>query len=163
VLIGKDTRISGYMLEAALEAGFAAGVDVWLAGPMPTPAVAYLTRACASRPGGDFGVAQSLSRQRHQVLLGQGNKLPDAVEADIEAALEQPMECVPPRSWARRAACRRGRSLHRILQEHLPQRHGPARHAPGGGLRPRRGLQHRRTCSTSWVPKSSPSATSPMA
>ncbi|MFX5578781.1 phosphoglucosamine mutase, partial [Acinetobacter baumannii] len=46
VLIGKDTRISGYMLEAALEAGFAAaGVDVWLAGPLPTPAVAYLTRA----------------------------------------------------------------------------------------------------------------------
>jgi len=97
VLIGKDTRISGYMLEAALEAGFAAaGVDVMLAGPMPTPAVAYLTRALRLTAG----VVISASHNPYQdngikFFSAQGNKLPDAVELAIEAALEQPMGCVP--------------------------------------------------------------------
>lgn len=97
VLIGKDTRISGYMLEAALEAGFAAaGVDVWLAGPLPTPAVAYLTRAQRL----SAGVVISASHNPYQdngikFFSAKGNKLPDQVEADIEAALEQPMEYVP--------------------------------------------------------------------
>ncbi|MDB5764193.1 MAG: glmM [Herminiimonas sp.] len=96
VLIGKDTRISGYMLEAALEAGFAAaGVDVMLAGPMPTPAVAYLTRALRL----SAGVVISASHNPYQdngikFFSAQGNKLPDAVEAAIEVALETPMECV---------------------------------------------------------------------
>ncbi|MFC3107399.1 phosphoglucosamine mutase [Undibacterium arcticum] len=96
VLIGKDTRISGYMLEAALEAGFAAaGVDVMLAGPMPTPAVAYLTRALRLTAG----VVISASHNPYQdngikFFSAQGNKLPDAVELAIEAALEQPMGCV---------------------------------------------------------------------
>lgn len=96
VLIGKDTRISGYMLEAALEAGFsAAGVDVMLAGPMPTPAVAYLTRALRL----SAGVVISASHNPYQdngikFFSAQGNKLPDAVEAAIEAALDTPMECV---------------------------------------------------------------------
>jgi phosphoglucosamine mutase len=96
VLIGKDTRISGYMLEAALEAGFAAaGVDVMLAGPMPTPAVAYLTRALRL----SAGVVISASHNPYQdngikFFSAQGNKLPDAVEAAIEAALEAPIECV---------------------------------------------------------------------
>ncbi len=96
VLIGKDTRISGYMLEAALEAGFtAAGVDVKLAGPVPTPAVAYLTRALRL----SAGVVLSASHNPYQdngikFFSAQGNKLPDAVELEIEAALEQPMECV---------------------------------------------------------------------
>lgn len=96
VLIGKDTRISGYMLEAALEAGFsAAGVDVMLAGPMPTPAIAYLTRALRL----SAGVVISASHNPYQdngikFFSAQGNKLPDAVEAAIEAALEAPMECV---------------------------------------------------------------------
>jgi phosphoglucosamine mutase len=96
VLIGKDTRISGYMLEAALEAGFAAaGVDVMLAGPVPTPAIAYLTRAlrlsagvvisASHNPYGDNGI---------KFFSGSGNKLPDAVELEIEAALESPMTCV---------------------------------------------------------------------
>jgi phosphoglucosamine mutase len=96
VLIGKDTRISGYMLEAALEAGFsAAGVDVMLAGPVPTPAIAYLTRAlrlsagvvisASHNPYGDNGI---------KFFSGSGNKLPDAVELQIEAALEAPMTCV---------------------------------------------------------------------
>ena len=96
VLIGKDTRISGYMLEAALEAGFsAAGVDVMLAGPMPTPAVAYLTRALRL----SAGVVISASHNPFQdngikFFSAQGNKLPDAVELAIEAALASPMSCV---------------------------------------------------------------------
>ncbi len=96
VLIGKDTRISGYMLEASLEAGFAAaGVDVMLAGPMPTPAIAYLTRALRL----SAGVVISASHNPYQdngikFFSATGNKLPDAVEAEIEAALELPMACV---------------------------------------------------------------------
>ena len=97
VLIGKDTRISGYMLEAALEAGFAAaGVDVMLAGPMPTPAIAYLTRALRL----SAGVVISASHNPYddngiKFFSASGNKLPDAVEAAIEAALEGPIDCVP--------------------------------------------------------------------
>ncbi|MDP2823845.1 MAG: phosphoglucosamine mutase [Sulfuritalea sp.] len=96
VLIGKDTRISGYMLEAALEAGFsAAGVDVMLCGPMPTPAVAYLTRALRLQAG----VVISASHNPYddngiKFFSAQGAKLPDAVELDIEARLEQPMICM---------------------------------------------------------------------
>jgi phosphoglucosamine mutase len=96
VLIGKDTRISGYMLEAALEAGFAAaGVDVMLAGPMPTPAIAYLTRALRL----SAGVVISASHNPYddngiKFFSASGNKLPDAVETAIEAQLELPMECV---------------------------------------------------------------------
>lgn len=96
VLIGKDTRISGYMLEAALEAGFAAaGVDVMLGGPLPTPAVAYLTRALRL----SAGVVISASHNPYhdngiKFFSAQGNKLPDEVEAAIEAALEEPMGCV---------------------------------------------------------------------
>jgi phosphoglucosamine mutase len=96
VLIGKDTRISGYMLEAALEAGFAAaGVDVVLAGPMPTPAIAYLTRALRL----SAGVVISASHNPYpdngiKFFSASGNKLPDAIEAAIEAGIDQPMECV---------------------------------------------------------------------
>ncbi|HEY0843981.1 MAG TPA: phosphoglucosamine mutase [Noviherbaspirillum sp.] len=96
VLIGKDTRISGYMLEAALEAGFAAaGVDVMLAGPMPTPAIAYLTRALRL----SAGVVISASHNPYddngiKFFSASGNKLPDAVEAAIEAELDAPMQCV---------------------------------------------------------------------
>ena len=96
VLIGKDTRISGYMLEAALEAGFsAAGVDVMLCGPMPTPAVAYLTRALRLQAG----VVISASHNPYddngiKFFSAQGTKLPDAVELDIEARLEESMTCM---------------------------------------------------------------------
>ena len=96
VLIGKDTRISGYMLEAALESGFsAAGVDVMLAGPMPTPAVAYLTRALRLQAG----IVISASHNPYQdngikFFSAGGAKLPDAVEEEIEAYLEQPMGCM---------------------------------------------------------------------
>jgi phosphoglucosamine mutase len=95
VLIGKDTRISGYMIEAALEAGFsAAGVDVLLCGPLPTPGVAYLTRALRLAAG----VVISASHNPYpdngiKFFSGDGFKLPDAVEAAIEQRLEQPMGC----------------------------------------------------------------------
>jgi phosphoglucosamine mutase len=91
VLIGKDTRISGYMFEAALEAGFsAAGVDVRLAGPMPTPAVAHLTRALRF----SLGVVISASHNAFtdngiKFFSGQGNKLPDAFEQAVEAKLSE--------------------------------------------------------------------------
>ncbi len=103
VLIGKDTRISGYMLEAALEAGFAAaGVDVMLAGPMPTPAIAYLTRALRL----SAGVVISASHNPYQdngikFFSEHGTKLPDSVEYEIEAAIDEPMECVEPQKLGR--------------------------------------------------------------
>ena len=96
VLIGKDTRVSGYMLEAALEAGFAAaGVDVMLSGPMPTPAIAYLTRALRL----SAGVVISASHNPYddngiKFFSAQGTKLPDDVELAIEAELEREMQCV---------------------------------------------------------------------
>jgi phosphoglucosamine mutase len=96
VLIGKDTRISGYMLEAALEAGFAAaGVDVMLCGPMPTPAIAYLTRALRLQAG----VVISASHNPYadngiKFFSSSGAKLPDAVEREIEKRLDQPMGCM---------------------------------------------------------------------
>jgi phosphoglucosamine mutase len=95
VLIGKDTRISGYMIEAALEAGFsAAGVDVHMCGPMPTPAVAYLTRALRL----SAGVVISASHNPYpdngiKFFSGDGFKLPDETEARIEAEMERPMGC----------------------------------------------------------------------
>jgi len=95
VLIGKDTRISGYMIEAALEAGFsAAGVDVHMCGPIPTPAVAYLTRALRL----SAGVVISASHNPYpdngiKFFSGDGFKLPDATEAGIEAEMERPMGC----------------------------------------------------------------------
>ncbi|MGB0128745.1 MAG: phosphoglucosamine mutase [Rhodocyclaceae bacterium] len=95
VLIGKDTRISGYMLEAALEAGLsAAGVDVILAGPMPTPAVAYLTRALRLQAGIVISASHNpFDDNGIKFFSAGGTKLPDAVENAIEARLEQPMGC----------------------------------------------------------------------
>ena len=95
VLIGKDTRISGYMIESALEAGFsAAGIDVHMCGPMPTPAVAYLTRALRLTAG----VVISASHNPYadngiKFFSGDGFKLPDETEARIEGEMEQPMGC----------------------------------------------------------------------
>jgi len=99
VLIGKDTRVSGYMLEAALEAGFAsAGVDTVLSGPLPTPAVAYLTRAQRL----SAGVVISASHNPYpdngiKFFSAYGKKLPDEVEAQIETELELPLACVDSR------------------------------------------------------------------
>jgi len=97
VLIGKDTRISGYMFEAALEAGLAsAGVDINMLGPMPTPAVAYLT----STFGAQAGIVISASHNPHhdngiKFFSPKGTKLPDEVEAAIEAAMDQDFTIVP--------------------------------------------------------------------
>ena len=96
VLIGKDTRLSGYMLEAALEAGFsAAGVDVSLVGPIPTPAVAYLTRALRLQAGAVISASHNPFYDNGiKFFSAQGTKLPDDVEYAIEEVIEQPMVCV---------------------------------------------------------------------
>ena len=96
VLIGKDTRISGYMFESALQAGLsAAGVDVYLLGPMPTPAIAYLTRTFHAQAG----IVISASHNPYydngiKFFSGEGTKLPDDIELQIEAMLEQPLVTV---------------------------------------------------------------------
>jgi len=107
VLIGKDTRVSGYMIESALEAGFAsAGVDVLLTGPLPTPGVAYLTRALRV----DLGVVISASHNPFgdngvKFFSASGAKLPDQWEMDVEAALAEPPQ------WADSAALGKARRL----------------------------------------------------
>ncbi len=96
VLIGKDTRISGYMLESALESGFsAAGVNVLLVGPMPTPAVAYLTRALRLSAGIVISASHNpFDDNGIKFFNGQGEKLSDAIEQAIEAAIDGPLACV---------------------------------------------------------------------
>jgi phosphoglucosamine mutase len=107
VLIGKDTRISGYMIESALEAGFAsAGVDVLLSGPLPTPGVAYLTRALRL----DLGVVISASHNAYpdngiKFFSAGGTKLPDEWERAVEAALDEPA------AWVDAATLGRARRL----------------------------------------------------
>jgi len=115
VLIGKDTRISGYMIESALEAGFAsAGVDVQLTGPPPTPGVAYLTRALRQ----DLGVVISASHNPFadngiKFFSAKGEKLPDAWELAVEAALEEPPTWIDSANLgrARRIGDARGRYI----------------------------------------------------
>ncbi len=97
VLIGKDTRISGYMLESALEAGLsAAGVDVLLCGPMPTPGVAYLTRALRLQAGIVISASHNPFEDNGIKFFSSGGaKLPDETERAIEAGLDQPMQTMP--------------------------------------------------------------------
>ena len=108
VLIGKDTRISGYMLESALESGFnSAGVDVVLLGPLPTPGVAYLTRAQRA----SLGVVISASHNPFadngiKFFSAQGTKLSDSWEAAVEAALDEPPQ------WADSASLGKTRRLY---------------------------------------------------
>lgn len=93
ILIGKDTRVSGYLLESALESGLsAAGVDIRLLGPMPTPGIAYLTRTSRARAG----IVISASHNPYydngiKFFSSEGSKLPDEVELQIEAAMQEPM------------------------------------------------------------------------
>jgi phosphoglucosamine mutase len=124
VLIGKDTRVSGYLFEAALEAGFvAAGVDVRLIGPLPTPAVAYMTQ----RMGCDFGVVISASHNPFEdngikFFDRDGGKLSDVIEAEIEAHLGEPAVTVESARLGRATRIDDSRALY---QEHcqstLPQ------------------------------------------
>ncbi len=99
ILIGKDTRVSGYMFEAALEAGLsAAGVDSRLLGPMPTPAIAYLTRTFRAQAG----IVISASHNPYEdngikFFSGDGFKLPDSIEFEIESQLDEPMDTVSSR------------------------------------------------------------------
>lgn len=103
VVIGKDTRISGYMFESALEAGLsAAGADVSLLGPMPTPGIAYLTRTFRA----DAGVVISASHNPYQdngikFFSAEGLKLADEVESEIEAELDKPLETMTPNQLGR--------------------------------------------------------------
>ncbi len=98
VVIGKDTRLSGYMFESALESGLAAaGVDVLLVGPLPTPAIAYLARTLRA----DAGIVISASHNPYsdngiKFFSGEGYKLPDATEMAIEAEMEESLVLVPP-------------------------------------------------------------------
>ena len=167
MLIGKDTRISGYMLESALESGFnSAGVDVVLLGPLPTPGVAYLTRAQRA----SLGVVISASHNAYpdngiKFFSAQGTKLPDEWELAVEAALDEPPRVgrlgdagqgAPPG--------RRGRPLHRVLQEHLRQRpHAQGHEDRGGRARTARRTTSRPRCSTNWAPRCSASAARPTA
>jgi len=96
VLIGKDTRISGYMLESALEAGLSsAGVDVGMLGPMPTPGIAYLTRTFNARAGIVISASHNPYFDNGIKFFGpDGTKLNDALELEIEAEIDQPVDCV---------------------------------------------------------------------
>jgi phosphoglucosamine mutase len=96
VLIGKDTRISGYMFESALQAGLsAAGVDIYLLGPMPTPAVAYLTRTFHAQAGIVISASHNPYHDNGiKFFSAEGTKLPDEIELEIEAMLDQPLTTV---------------------------------------------------------------------
>src|SRR5947207_1682367 len=114
VLIGKDTRLSGYMFESALEAGFvAAGVDVMLTGPLPTPGVAYMTR----RFDCDFGVVISASHNLYddngiKFFDASGGKLSDELEERIESELEEPAVTRPSRDLGRATRADRMRTFY---------------------------------------------------
>jgi phosphoglucosamine mutase len=103
VLVGKDTRRSGYLFESALEAGFAAaGVETWLLGPLPTPAVAYLTRALRAQAGVVISASHNLHYDNGwKFFSADGGKLSDEVELEIEACLERELLCVPPERMGR--------------------------------------------------------------
>jgi phosphoglucosamine mutase len=97
VLVGKDTRISGYMLEAALQAGFtAAGVNVLLTGPLPTPGIAYLTRALRLSAGVMISASHNAYQDNGIKFFAEGGiKLDDAIESEVEAMLDEPLETKP--------------------------------------------------------------------
>ncbi len=103
VVIGKDTRLSGYMIESALESGLnSAGVDVYLLGPMPTPGVAYLTRTLQAQVGVVISASHNLYQDNGiKFFSSEGMKLPDEVELQIESLLDEPMEVVSPEQMGR--------------------------------------------------------------
>jgi phosphoglucosamine mutase len=159
VVIGKDTRLSGYMLENALVAGFtAAGVDVFLLGPVPTPAVAMLTRSLRA----DIGVMISASHNPFQdngiKLFGpDGYKLSDDLELEIEEADRRGPDLRLAKSrQGRPRQARRGRPLplHRVRQADLPEGHDAFGHARRRRLRQRRRptRRRRRRCGN-WAPR----------
>ncbi len=114
VLIGKDTRLSGYMFESALEAGFvAAGVDVMLSGPLPTPGIAYMTQ----RLGCSFGVVISASHNLYEdngikFFDATGSKLSDGIESQIESAIDDPVMTQESKHLGRAVRIDRSRTLY---------------------------------------------------
>ena len=143
VVIGKDTRLSGYMIEPALVAGFiGAGMDVTLVGPLPTPAIAMLTRSLRA----DLGVMISASHNGFEdngiKLFGpDGYKLSDATELEIELlmAADRSHRMAAPTKLGRAApAERRRRSVYRVGEGHVPARAHAGRDADRRGLRQRR-------------------------
>ena len=145
VVIGKDTRLSGYMIESALMSGFTAvGMDVFLLGPMPTPAVAMLTRSLRA----DLGVMISASHNPYddngiKLFDPDGYKLSDEAERQIEALMEAPIRRAagarrPHRP--RQAHRERAGALHRVRQAHAAAQHPPQRPARRHRLRQRRRL-----------------------
>ncbi|MBX2808420.1 MAG: phosphoglucosamine mutase [Cellvibrionaceae bacterium] len=113
VLIGKDTRISGYMFESALQAGLInAGVDVGLLGPMPTPAIAYLTETLNAQAGIVISASHNVySDNGIKLFSGDGAKLPDELELEIEAELDKTMTSADALGKARRIDDARGRYI----------------------------------------------------
>ncbi len=115
VLIGKDTRVSGYMFESALEAGLsAAGIDIHLLGPMPTPAIAYLTRTLHAQAGIVISASHNAFEDNGiKFFSHDGAKLPDEIELEIEAELDRPLETVTSRNLgkARRVEDAAGRYI----------------------------------------------------
>src|SRR6186713_3146123 len=117
VLIGKDTRVSGYMFESALEAGFvAAGVDVLLTGPLPTPGIAYLVQ----RLGCDFGAVISASHNRYddngiKFFDRDGGKLADELEEAIESHLDEPAPTRESSALGRATRVDRERTLYQTF------------------------------------------------
>ncbi len=151
VVIGKDTRLSGYMIESALMSGFTAvGMDVFLLGPMPTPAVAMLTRSLRA----DLGVMISASHNPYadngiKFFDPDGYKLSDEAEQRIEALLEAPTsELLAPTRPHRPGDAHRQRpgALHRVRQAHPAAQHPPQRSAHRRRLRQRRRLQGGARC-----------------
>ena len=157
VLIGKDTRISGYLLEAALEAGLsAAGVDVYLSGPLPTPGVAYLTRALRLSAGIVISASHNpFDDNGIKFFSAGGLKLPDAVERAIESAMDAPLACVASAELgkARRIDDAGGRYIE-FCKSTFPERARSARTgASSSTARTARVTTSRRRCSTSSAPR----------
>ena len=168
VVIGKDTRLSGYMLETALASGICSmGVDVLLCGPLPTPAIANLTTSMRA----DAGAVISASHNPYQdngikFFSADGFKLPDEVEADIEDLIaSDKLDHLRPTATSIGKAFRiddAARPLHRLRQEHLPQATSRSRASPSWSTAPTAPpTGWRRRCSRSWARRSSPSAMSP--
>ena len=157
VLIGKDTRRSGYMLETALTAGFTSvGMNVFLVGPVPTPAVGMLTRSMRA----DLGVMISASHNPFEdngiKFFGpDGFKLSDAAEEAIEALLDgEPRPRRPRAHRPRHPHRRRPRPLHGVRQDHLPARPAPRRAARSWSTAPTAPpTAPRRKCSGSSAPR----------
>lgn len=113
VIIGKDTRLSGYLFESSLEAGFAyAGVDVYMAGPIPTPAIAYLTKTLRLSAGVVISASHNPYHDNGIKFFSEhGTKLADSVELEIEAILDQEMEIAPKLGKVRRLSDAQGRYI----------------------------------------------------